>query len=453
MKLSFLLHLAPSLCAFSMSARLEPVNHLSKRDAVNITRQNQGAWLTEFQFGSEKQDVTVTFDFGASWGQLISTLDGCNMNITEADQYSNSSSTTDTCVFTAPYNVRDLKNFTLVPSNISDVYLDMLTVGDLELLDFEFTMYPDTFDVNTIGFGLNNSGRSFGVDDYDNSTHNNFVQQLHQQGAIDLSVLSMWFSQTNGSVEGQFLVGGIDELKYDGTLYKYPMLNSFEMLYEVDPVIEVKMSYVASDKFNITMPVAMGIYPDRMFSSFPDGFLDVIAKAYGAKYSDAWSTVYFKDSSKWRNLDDNFVFGLGDLNLTVPLKDLLETHDTPLSDGRLYLTMNNGSTEAWLGMDVLRFAYIAVDYDSREVAIAQAANTTESDEKLLTNGFSDLPLAYAANDTSVALQYFISTSTEVGLTTKFEAVTTNWSSSLNGGSSGSSFSALFFVFACFLLGL
>lgn len=61
--------------------------------------------------------------------------------------------------------------------------------------------------------------------------------------------------------------------------------------------------------------------------------------------------------------------------------------------------MNNTSPQARLGMDVLRFAYIAVD--TREVALAQVANTTESDEELLSSGFSDLPWAYAANDISV----------------------------------------------------
>lgn len=86
-------------------------------------------------------------------------------------------------------------------------------------------------------------------------------------------------------------------------------------MFDVDPVIEVKMSYVASDKINITMPVGLGTYPDRMESSFPDGFWDVIAKAYGAKYSDERSTVYFKDGRKWRNIGDKshgFLCSMGD---------------------------------------------------------------------------------------------------------------------------------------------
>lgn len=94
----------------------------------------------------------------------------------------------------------------------------------MELLDYEFTMFPDYTEVNTIGFGPNKSGVAFGNDN--SGTHNNFVQQLHKQGAIDLSVLSMSFSQKSGSAEGQFLVEGISKLKYEGTLHRYPMLNS-----------------------------------------------------------------------------------------------------------------------------------------------------------------------------------------------------------------------------------
>lgn len=437
--------------AFTMLAQMQPGHHLTKRNPLNMSRTDNWYWTSEAKFGSNSKRLTMLLSFGLSWTVLGSTFDGCNLNITEANQYSNSSqSLTDTCVFRAPYEVQYLENFLCEYDTSSNtmVYEDVVQLAGLEVSNAQFHM--DTKRINTLGFGLLNS--DWGMTNETQTLHPNIVEQLYSQNAINSSLLSMWFNPNNDSTFGQFVLGGIDENKYTGELFRFPIVNSYDPeVYSESPVIEVKMSYISGSYFNVSFPVGVGLRPDYTYSSLPDVFVNALGQVYG-KYDS--SLHAYKVDQKLLYLEEKLLFGFGEFNLSVPVKDIVSNYTSLNKADAVYLLLRNVSTESWLGIDILKHAFIAIDYDSREVALAQGATSLDSEDITTLDGLDSLYAAFPANDTSLAIQLYYTTTMFIGSLRTVQVASTNSNGlSANGGSSSSPLHGLLCLLGGLLLGL
>lgn len=451
---SLFLLASPVLGAVTIQAQLEPRSDASKPHAANLSRLDEWQWTTSAQFGSNHQNVTLQLNFGSSWIALRSVFEGCNIDISVANQYTNVSGTWDhTCVFRAPYEVQFLLSFSssFENSTRSLVFLDLVAIGGAQVANAQFLM--GTKRTNSVGLALPNSGIAYGGSP--KSYHENFVQQLHRQHSIESSVLSMWFDTRNGTKNAQLVAGGIDKSKYTGELYRMPIVNSYDpSLFSESPAIEVRMSSFASRKFNISMPIGVALYPDRPYSSLPRGLVDALGKAYGEKYDASVST--YRIDKKYARLKELLTFGFGRFNLSVPLNTLLSNYDTYQNSDQVCLSIRNVSTESWLGLDVLKHAFIAIDYDNREVRLAQGATSPGISLEIATasSGLAALPSAYAPNDTSLAIHYYVSTTLFLGSTMPVEVASTSWTGTSSGGTgSRRPFHALLCLVGGLLLGM
>lgn len=407
---------------------------LYARDTANVSLLDDGFWNTNVRFGSQNTTLPLLVDFTSSWIVLGSSFEGCNMTIRVANQFSNvSNSDENTCVFMAPYSVQFLTTFrSKFNSTVgSTVYYDNVAIGDLELQDTQFLM--STEGGGTLGLGLANLGSYY--EESVRAYHRNFVQTLHDQDQIASSVLSMWFDPTNGSTSGQFVFGGYDTSKYSGSLYRLPMVNLYEHEgLSQSPQIEVVLDSISSGKFAASLPIGVQISPEHQTSYLPLYYVDAIGKAYAGKY-DTTALTYYVDE-KYASLNDNLTFLFLGFNLTVPLKALLSTSLLYQTQQNLvYFSFQNSSSLAWLGLDVLKHAYIAIDYDSRLVAMAQGVDKDPGVQNIVeaTSGLGNIAEPSAANSTTLAVYYYLTTTDFLGSGLTMQTANTSWTGLLNGG--------------------
>ncbi|SGZ54822.1 CIC11C00000005710 [Sungouiella intermedia] len=378
------------------NAHLETdVTGLSKRDVGSMTFLSR--WKADFQIGSEKDDISFYFDFDDSWNYLPVNFVGCNTSVSGTNEFSNSTTnaTKNTCVFSTNFgdltNLKSRYNSTLQTT----ILTDKLIIGDYQVdgVDFVPLEYNDT--IGFLGLGLPYQS----IDDYYNisdGSHKNFVQQLHQTGVIDSSILSLWLNPGNKS-EGQFAFGGIDEAKYNGSLFRFPMVNSFAYL-EHSKFLEIKMDSLLTSTMSFTQPVGMSLNPSALSTWFPQSYFEALVNALGGKYDEKHGGTSVH--KKYLTLNEVVTFKFGNFNLSVPISSLVEERL-----GKVYTTFVAGNI-ATLGLDILQHAYIAIDYDNNEVALGQSKANALDSEKFVnaTSNLSSILLASGASETSLAIE-------------------------------------------------
>ncbi|SGZ52700.1 CIC11C00000002577 [Sungouiella intermedia] len=329
---------------------------VSKRDVENVNYNI--AWHTTFKIGSENKEIPISFSF--------------RNNVNSVSNYTNLGS------WKLRYN-----------STLGDtIVTDKLTLGDYEVDDVEFITTEGNGTFGSLGLGLPYTG-TWGY-------HKNFVQQLHENGDIESSVLSLWVNPGN-TTEGQFAFGGIDEAKYDGSLFRFPMVNSFSYL-EHSQNMEIKLDSLSASAVSFTQPVGVGLNPGMLKSSLPQGYFDAFGKALGGKFDKA-ENKYSVDK-KYLTLNETVNFIFGNFNLSVPISSLVEE-----SLGKVYATITANYIPVF-GLDILQHAYIAIDYDNSEIALGQSKASALDSEKFVnaTSNLDTILLASGASETSLAIE-------------------------------------------------
>ena len=378
----------------SCNVRLETdVAGLSKRDVGSMTFLS--SWRADFQIGSEEDNISLDFHFYSNRNYLPMRPVGCNASVTEPNEFANSTThaRNNTCVFSTIYGTRDLTTLKsrYNSSKGSIILTDRLAFGDNVVGDVDLYMvdYGSSVKIaGSLGLGQPNDAY-FGY-------HKNFVQQLHENGVIESSVLSLWLDPGNHSV-GLFAFGGIDEAKYSGSLFRFPMLNSYAMK-EFSENLEIKMDSFLTSEVSFTQPVGFTLDPGASSSQFPQDYFDAFAKVFDGVLDE--SIHKYAVDKKYLTLNEIVTFTFGNFDLSVPIASLVEE-----DLGEVYTTFEL-SVEASLGLDVLRHAYIAIDYDNYEIALGQS-NTDGLDSEKLVSASSNLDfilMASGASDTSLAIE-------------------------------------------------
>lgn len=411
--LKILLPISTVLGALTFDLESRPVSQDSvKRDGN--TRKGNSVWWANFTFGSEKAQVELPLDIQRSWVNVPSDDSFC---------YTNTSDTSEQIC--GPYNFSELSSF--LSSFSSDlnttVYKDLVSFEGFET-EVEFTKIDDRSEYFGLGFADSFVNQQLNEKNY---THDGFVQTLKNVGAIDSSVYSFWINPANGSRNGQLVIGGVDESKFNGSLYKLPVANGW--LGVDSALVAVRLASLQANDISIAMPVAVSLQPSWDHSLLPRPYIDAILKAYGKRTKKGYVI-------EQKVLDQNktIIFNIGDFNLSVPLSSVAGYNQQK----QFYLGIYNYSDTYWLGHNVLKHTYISVDLDNKEVALGESLPFT-GELKIVnaTSGFDGIAIDGGGNETSLAVQMHETVSVGNMGTSTYATPTTYWTGSINQGASHS----------------
>ncbi|SGZ52922.1 CIC11C00000002617 [Sungouiella intermedia] len=256
------------------------------------------AWSADFQIGSENEQISLYLDFYSNWNYLPLKILPCNSPKSGANYlpYPCAKPKNYSC-FSTIYDVAKLSSLKLGCNNtLYDMLItDKLAIGGYGVGDVDFIAVEKDANFGILALGQPDIGTYLGY-------HKNFVQQLKQRGVIESSVLSLWVNPGN-TTQGQFAIGGIDETKYNGSIYRFPMLNSFPFL-KHSMALEVKLDSMIVSKFTFSQPLGMVLNPNFVESTFPKSYLQAFAKAYGGKLVEIDGTYRCAMNRKYLTLNE-----------------------------------------------------------------------------------------------------------------------------------------------------
>lgn len=379
--------------AINLEKRLAISNQgIIKRD--QNTEFDTETWFGKFTFGSQKAQVDLRLNFYVGWTNLNSSDSYCH-----ADRYNTSRQICEL------YNTSELSSFlSAFSDNLNTtIYKDLVSFEGFET-EVEYTKIDRLLPFFGLGLGTPYFHTPRNTSNY---SHDNFVQALKKQGSIDSSVYSLWANPANGSTDGQLVIGGVDESKYNGSLYRTPIIHNFSDTGSNYNFGVRLASFHAKDQ-NLELPVAVLLWPDVPQTLLPTPYIDALFKAYGKRTKKGYII-----EQKVLDRNETISFSFGKFNLSVPLSSVAG-YETDNNGPKFYTTFNNYSDVFWLGSDVLKHAYISIDYDNWEVALGQSlpftgelkiVNATSGFDGIAEDGGSETSLAVHFYSTSVAGVY------------------------------------------------
>lgn len=248
--------------------------------------------------------------------------------------------------------------------------------------------------IGELGLGFRDPGMT-----YSNSTLNqlSFLQQLVKKGDIQRNAYSFQLGINNAS-EGTLQLGAVDHSKYEGKLQKVKMVDLYS---DSSDSILILLDGILGTDFSMELNMAVAIRIEEATLILPDRFFDkLIAHLNAIKTPDDVTVV----PCSMLNLTDLLSFYFSGIEIQVPLRDLIFQEST----FGCCLTIDDYDGPYHLGQDILKSAYVVVDLDNKEVALAQATNSSSED---IEDIVSEIPLALEAplySYTEVAEKYYYS---------------------------------------------
>lgn len=369
---------APVLVNFSVerfdSDTKAPVHGYTKSvsSVVDITLENEYAlYLTDLEVGTPSQKLRVDIDTGSSdlWVPAANTTSNSGaFNYTQSTSYKQLNSN-----FRIGYGDGSYA--------IGDWAKDTVTLGGAVVENFRFGYgVNQTAKQAIMGVGLPGNEASY-VMGVENSTYPNFPQALKDSGIIDKVAYSLWLNSVDAQ-SGSILFGGIDHAKYEGDLKTLPLVNIDDSGAKTDEPVAF---FVDLDKIGDSTGTT---YSNKSHPALLDSGTTLIyapndiAEAFGKKnghkvpFVDAYFTSCDKEG-------EPLEFTFGDKVISIPFKDLLfrinGKKDSHGFLGQCMIGMMGSSADYYiLGDNFLRSAYVYYDLEDKQIGIAQAKYTTES---------------------------------------------------------------------------
>lgn len=378
-----------------LSAQHLPAQKLTKKDGVNAGLSERSKFLmkfftVEFKVGSEETQVRVLIDF--SLNVLFFPIHPCDPIFYN---YEN-----DTCHNNSLVDLSSFKN-TSEPflwfqggGSLSGYYAsDIVTLGDFSG-EVIFGACTDIFG----NFGLGLEGSPYLEPSL--STNVTFLEQLVEKGIISSNSYSIQLC-LNNALNGSLILGALDHNRYKGELQKVRMVKAFTNDSYQD--ILIILDGILGHGFYLpgNFPASLSGHWEML--ALPSNIVKRIAKYMRAVF-DNYYEAHIVDCGLL-NLTDLISLYFSGIEIEVPIRDLV-------MQSRLfcYLSFRVAFGPPHIGQDVLKNAYVVVDLDSKEVALAQAA---VADSENIEDIVSGIPLALKAplySYTEVAVKYSSDTS-------------------------------------------
>lgn len=272
-----------------------------------------------------------------------------------------------------------------------DVYIPYHTVKQLRFGAVDST----NLDIGTLGLGLPQSLDLTSGDSADKKYQSLMIrlktEKLIQKIAYSISV------NANDSVTGEIIFGAIDHYKYTGELQKVKILNRFRTYrYGIPLLPEIALDSITGPNFEVDERIAVSLATRYFGSYLPEAYTSKLRKHLNATLN---AYGYWEVSCDYLALGEEYIFHFSGQEIRVPESDLVVSSE---SGKTCFLNIYSEEIFPKLGLNFLRNAYVVVDVEDYEVALAQAAALNP--DKLLVEISSDIPSAITAsgyNNTSV----------------------------------------------------
>ena len=388
-------------------------------------------YVTNLEVGSEKELVTLQIDTGSS-DTWVKTSQSTNNTNNDKYFHINNSET---------FHSNDT-NFEMVYGSGYGEYVngtwgtDNFFVNGTLLGNMTFAVVGDTSQhFGLLGLGLPECESTYyHVNDGSQYMYNNFPMKLVENGIIDRNLYSIYLDQDYG--HGELLFGAIDNNKFDGEIYKFPLVNG-NSLVGIKNISAITITLNEISILNLEddekIPVAEG-YMSALLDTgvtnamLPKSILEKIANELDLDY-DSEANIYTAECSK---LDNKlFEFNFQGVNFSVPILNFAYMHDNQKLCG-LPITETYMQQFIALGQSFLDSIYMVVDLDSESVALANAVfPSNESDIIVLENGIEDIEnLKTPPDSITYDLQHMIYSTLNETIKTNFDQHSTYHKKSL-----------------------
>lgn len=385
--LVYLLLVANAYMHFHLSPVEGDKPKVAKRDSVKASFSNRDIYhIAEFTIGSNNQKVGVRLD------SLLNALIFPAPNCSESEIYdvSRRDSIKDlyTCDIKGTFDSETLKTFKktnklfdlnalLATYTVAGYFgKDEVTLGNFST-EMEFGIATQAETIGSLGLGF----------PFDSTEENftSFSDVLLQKGVISRNAYSLHLGANNAS-QGSLLYGAADHSKYDGTLQKVQMINFTNNFKTINILFDGIQHMHLSEIADVPVMISVG---DLILNLPGYVFLFIVDLFKG--FNDESTDMYRVPCSQLQ-LDDLFGFYFSGVELRVPFRDLvMQVEDA------CYLSVESSYSRPFvLGRDILRSAYLVVDLEGREVAMAQAVTSKNERKEEPQEIVSSIPLAVKA---------------------------------------------------------
>lgn len=243
---------------------------------------------------------------------------------------------------------------------------ERLAIGTGKPMDVMFRMVDTCEMRNSMGFAMS----PLRENKEEKEGNMNLVQKLKAQDSIRTAIASFMFPQGTDD-EGSLLIGGLDHSKYTGTLGKMQIVNSkAEDGYTRTGAIEVVLDGISTEDA-ILEDAHHGVKLTTLsWSSLPEEHLKAIANEFGGNLNQEMAEYTYDKDILFRN--EALIFSFGGVPINVPIREL--AYECAEATYCLSLGRKVHNQISSIGLDVLKHAYLVIDYENNEVALAQAVH-------------------------------------------------------------------------------
>lgn len=374
-------------------------------------------YATILEIGTPIQEITVLFDTGSSdlWvsssdnpfclpenggstytnktyeGQKIVPSIDCRLSGTYDANSSSSSKKLDIGRFYTNYS----------DGSFADGYWcqEKLVIdgNDISSLQFGVAEFASTPAGGVLGIGFQSLESVRGYDDAPQNFYPNFPQVLKKEGFIDTVSYSLYLNSNASSI----MFGAVDQSKYTGNMYTFPMVNEYPDIVDKPATLATTLQGLGARNrddckqktFSTTKMPAL-LDSGTSLINVPQQVLEEMASFVNATYSENDQVYILKCPPD----DDGteFIFDFGDLKISIPLSNLLLL---PAQNGYCGFGVMPADDTFILGQAFLTSAYVVYDLDHYQISLAQLDQKSGSSQKrfdkISENG--DIPSAITAS--------------------------------------------------------
>lgn len=234
-------------------------------------------------------------------------------------------------------------------------------------------------------------------------TYSNLPLRLAEEGIINIPAYSLWLNYLQAK-QGSLLFGGVDHAKYSGELVTVPILEApNQPTATLISLTSLKFTYGDSSEQILYQSYKALLDSGTSLSYFPQVAATKILDAFNASYNQELG--YYIQSC---NLQGSLDFSFNGANISVPFDSLL----LPITSSQGIARFVNGDpvcaigiipssfSYVLLGATFLRSAYVVIDLENKEVALAQVVtNSTDSNIEAIISTIPSATKAKAYSST------------------------------------------------------
>ncbi|KAF4630208.1 hypothetical protein G7Y89_g7941 [Cudoniella acicularis] len=428
---------AVNVVSMEIAKSMVTKNRRVKRSTVTESLINDiptQPYLTTIQIGTPGQSITVALDTGSSdtWVLSNSTL------ICQSKNQSESSGSS--CLFGTFHESSSSTFKDLLPSGFKiqsqnsqvegDYFIDDLTFGRAKVQNLQMGLASGQTNVNLGVMGIGYDTNEAILKDQGKSKYPNIIDELVSQGLINTEAYSLYLDDLTTST-GSILFGGIDTLKYTGSIISVPIQpdpieGSFGGLTSSFTILLTSLkvnndSFTSNiDNLNIAVPVILDSSTTEIY--LPDTFSDQIWLEAGAINDfDNSENAFVNCNLNGSGVTYNFQFGgYNGPIISVAIAELLQPMSgaeleqigfkSPFENTCSFGILPGENGPYILGDVFLRSAYVVFDLKNNQIGLAQTDfNSNSSNVVEISSNASGIPFA------SVDASDVLAMKTEIGI--------------------------------------